>query len=126
MFTVGATLNPAQFNEVALQVDYPKSLHPTAVLSCMTSMSDAISCDNPGPSAEDLAKYDVVSTACLLGDLAVTGPVTCFFTYTVPATPLPASIDARRILGAITYAPLAENVVEDSVNNAASTCVASA
>jgi hypothetical protein len=40
VFTVGATLNPAQFNEVALQVDYPKSLHPTAVLSCMTSMSD--------------------------------------------------------------------------------------
>lgn len=72
-----------------------------------------------------MAKYDIVSTACLLGDLAETGPVTCSLTYTVPATPLPASIDARQIMGAITYAPLAGNVVEDNLNNAATTCVAS-
>jgi hypothetical protein len=85
----------------------------------------AITCDAPEPSAEDIANYDIVSTACMLGDLAATGPVTCAFTYTVPATPLPASINARQILGAITYAPLAANVVEDSQNNAAVTCAAS-
>lgn len=75
---------------------------------------------------EDVANYDVVSTACVLGDLAVTGPVTCTFAYTVPATPLPSGIGARQILGAITYAPLADNVAEDGMNNAAVTCAASA
>lgn len=62
----------------------------------------------------------------MLGDLAVTGPVTCTFSYKVPTTPLPSSVDARQILGSITYAPLAANVVEDSINNAAATCVMSA
>jgi hypothetical protein len=77
-------------------------------------------------SAADMEGYDVVSTSCMLGDLAVTGPVTCTFSYSVPATPLPTGIDARQILGAITYAPLADNVAENTLNNAAVTCAVSA
>jgi len=83
----------------------------------------AINCDAPEVSPEDLAQYDVVSAACMLGDMASTGPVTCTLSYTIPAAPLPASDDASRIVAAITYADLAENVVEDSSNNAAATCV---
>lgn len=86
----------------------------------------AINCDAPPTNPEDIAEYDVVSTACMLGDLALTGPVTCTLSYTVPATPLPTGIASRQILGAITYAALAENVAEDSMNNAASTCAVSA
>lgn len=39
VFTVGASLNPEQFKEVALQVDFPKALWPTASLSCQTASS---------------------------------------------------------------------------------------
>jgi hypothetical protein len=37
VFTVGASLNPEQFKEVALQVDFPKALWPSARLSCQTA-----------------------------------------------------------------------------------------
>jgi len=59
----------------------------------------------------------------MLGDMAATGAVTCTLSYTIPTTPLPDTADASRIVAAITYADLAENVVEDSSNNAAATCV---
>jgi hypothetical protein len=62
----------------------------------------------------------------MLGDLAVTGPVTCTLSYTAPAEALGTAPEAREIMGAITYAPLAANVVEDGLNNAATTCVAAA
>lgn len=76
-------------------------------------------------SATELAQYTTVSSACMLGDLAVTGPVTCTLTYTAPAEPLAATPEAKEIMAAITYAPLAANVV-DGLNNAAVTCVAAA
>lgn len=64
----------------------------------------------------------------MLGDLAVTGAVTCTLSYKVPAAQALAtsSVDARQVIGAITYAPLAANVAEDSMNNAAATCVSAA
>lgn len=37
MFTVGASLNPQVFKEVALQVDFPKALLPSSSLKCQTS-----------------------------------------------------------------------------------------
>lgn len=123
VFTVGAHTAPELFKEVALQVDFPKALWPSASLSCKANSGQAINCDAPEVSPEDLAQYDVVSAACMLGDMASTGPVTCTLSYTIPAAPLPASDDASRIVAAITYADLAENVVEDSSNNAAATCV---
>lgn len=102
--------------------------HPTpftyGLLTLFNSfLHAAINCDAPEVSPEDLEKYDVVSTACMLGDMAATGAVTCTLSYTIPATPLPDTVDASQIVAAITYADLAENVVEDSSNNAAATCV---
>jgi len=125
-FTVGASLAPEQFKDVTLQVDFPKALWPSVAISCKTSTAQAITCDADPPSLRDLTKYDIVSTACRLGDLAATGPVTCTFSFTVPATPLPAGVNARQIVGAVTYADLPENVVEDGMNNAATSCVAAA
>jgi len=123
VFTVGTHSAPELIKEVAIQVDFPKALYPSASLSCKANSGQAISCAAPEVSPEDLAKYDVVSTACMLGDQAATGPVTCTLSYTIPTTPLPAEGDANRIVAAITYADLAENVVEDTSNNAAVTCV---
>lgn len=37
VFTVGASVNPQVFKEVALQVDYPTALYPSAKLTCQTS-----------------------------------------------------------------------------------------
>jgi hypothetical protein len=37
VFTVGASVNPEVFKEVALQVDFPKALYPSAKLTCQTS-----------------------------------------------------------------------------------------
>lgn len=37
VFTVGASVNPQVFKEVALQVDFPKALLPSATLKCQTS-----------------------------------------------------------------------------------------
>lgn len=75
------------------------------------------------PSSKDLAESDVISTACMLGDLASTGTITCAFSYTVPGTPLTGSIDARHLVAAVTFDALDDTVVEDSINNAAVACV---
>lgn len=128
VFTVGSSVNPQVFKEVAIQVDMPKVLWSTAQLSCQTSTGSVITCDKPDLSPAHLAESDVVSTACMLGDLAVTGAVTCTLSYKVPAAQALAtsSVDARQVIGAITFAPLAANVAEDSMNNAAATCVSAA
>lgn len=47
VFTVGASLNAEQFKEVALQVDFPKALWPTARLSCQTASSKGKSTLSP-------------------------------------------------------------------------------
>lgn len=126
VFTVGASVNPQVFKEVALQVDYPTALYPSAKLTCQTSTAQVITCESVQVTDAELAQYTTVSSACMLGDLALTGPVTCTLSYTAPAQPLAATPEAKEIMAAITFAPLAANVVEDGLNNAAVTCVAAA
>lgn len=124
-FTVSASTGIEVFREVALQVDFPKPLWATGVsLTCKDSSAQEIICDAPSFTADDL-QYDILSTACMLGDLVQTGAVSCTFSYTVPTEPLAATAGAgpgNQILGAITFADLASNVVENSLNNAAATC----
>lgn len=124
-FTVGASLAPEQFKEVALQVDFAQALWAGHSLTCKDSAAKVIKCESPAHELHITPESNIASVACMLGDLAVTGDVTCTFSYVVPSS-MPAGAEADRIVGSITYAPLADNVVEDYMNNADVACLVAA
>jgi hypothetical protein len=79
----------------------------------------------PAFTEAQLAGGDSLAAACMLGDMATTGPVTCTLAYAAPATPLPPAAAAgtgNQILAAVTFAALPDGVVENGANNAAATC----
>jgi hypothetical protein len=85
------------------------------------SQPTAIACEAPTFTEAQLAG-EQLATACMLGDMAATGPVTCTFGFTVPATPLLASAAAgtgNQVLAAVTFEELPAGVEENSFNNAA-------
>lgn len=56
VFTVGANLNPQEFKEVALQVDFPKALLPSSSLKCQTSTAQGESSASAGATAAALTR----------------------------------------------------------------------
>jgi hypothetical protein len=87
-----------------------------------------LTCDAQTFTDADL-NQELLSLACLLGDMSTIGSARCTLTYISPTSPttratLASVASLNEITGSVTFEDFlpADNAVEDAGNNGASTC----